>query len=194
MPRTLAPIMASTIPITYMSRSTGECHLVGKNAGIMRAYIGSLAPQLISGTTSMVIIRLRMLSKVRVAMIAGTEHPNPKRRGMKLLPCSPIRCMRRSVTNAARAMYPEYSRNAIARNSSIMLGKNTMTPPTPPITPSTSIDLTSSSLPSGHMPSTPRDSIAISHSRKAIAGSPSLKVMVKTRYIRRRNIGIPRIR
>ena len=52
----------------------------------------------------MVTSRSRRVSSVRVAMIAGTVQPKPMSRGMKLLPCRPTRLMKRSITNAARAM------------------------------------------------------------------------------------------
>jgi len=57
-----------------------------------------------SGVTSIVTSLSRRFSSVRVAMIAGTEQPNPISMGMKLLPCSPILCITRSMMKAARAM------------------------------------------------------------------------------------------
>ena len=66
--------------------------------------MGSRAPQLISGSTSMVMSRSRRVSSVRVARIAGTVQPKPISSGMKLLPCRPTRLMKRSMTKAARAM------------------------------------------------------------------------------------------
>jgi hypothetical protein len=66
--------------------------------------MGSRALQLISGMISIVVIRARRLSMVRVAMIAGIEQPKPSSMGMKLLPWSPTLFMTRSMTNAARAM------------------------------------------------------------------------------------------
>jgi len=44
------------------------------------------------------------LSRVRVAMMAGTLQPKPISMGMKDLPCSPIKCMMRSIRKAERAM------------------------------------------------------------------------------------------
>ena len=49
-------------------------------------------------------------------MIAGTLHPNPTSIGTKLFPGSPIQRMNLSITNAARAMYPESSRIERHRN------------------------------------------------------------------------------
>ncbi len=66
--------------------------------------MGSRAPQLMSGSTSMVTRRSRRVSRVRVAMMAGTVQPKPISSGMKLLPCRPTRFMKRSMTKAARAM------------------------------------------------------------------------------------------
>ncbi|OQC31375.1 MAG: hypothetical protein BWX70_00919 [Verrucomicrobia bacterium ADurb.Bin070] len=56
------------------------------------------------GTMKMVRKRSRRLSSVRVAMIAGTEQPNPTSIGTNDLPGSPSQRMKRSITNAARAM------------------------------------------------------------------------------------------
>ena len=57
-----------------------------------------------NGTTSMVTSLLRLLSMVRVAMMAGTLQPKPMMRGMKDLPWRPMRCMNLSMMKAARAM------------------------------------------------------------------------------------------
>ena len=66
--------------------------------------MGSRAPHDISGSTSIVTRRSRSFSRVRVAMMPGTEQPKPVSIGMKLLPCRPKRCMTRSMRKAARAM------------------------------------------------------------------------------------------
>ncbi len=52
----------------------------------------------------MVMKRSLRASMVRVAWMAGALQPMPMMRGMKLLPCRPMRCMSRSMTKAARAM------------------------------------------------------------------------------------------
>ena len=52
---------------------------------------------------SMVIRRLLRLSMVRQAMIAGTLQPKPMISGMNDFPCTPMRCITRSMMNAARA-------------------------------------------------------------------------------------------
>ena len=85
---------------------------------------------------SMVSRRSLRLSSVRVAIIAGTLHPKPIRSGMNDLPCSPILCIIRSIMKAARAIYPVSSISDMKKNNINILGKNTITPPTPLITPS----------------------------------------------------------
>ena len=55
------------------------------------------------GTSSTVMSRLLRLSIVRVTMMAGTLQPKPMMSGMNDLPCSPMRCMIRSMMKAARA-------------------------------------------------------------------------------------------
>jgi hypothetical protein len=92
------------MPIIYIIHMIGPCQAGAKNAGIIRAYIGNLAPQLNSGITIIVVRRVRRFSRIRVAIIAGTEQPKPINIGMKLLPCKPILCITRSIRNAARAM------------------------------------------------------------------------------------------
>ena len=84
-----------------------------------------------------VINLLLRLSMVRVAMMAGTLHPNPMTRGMNDLPCRPTKCINLSMMKAARAMYPESSMSEMKRYSMSMLGRNTATAPTPPMMPST---------------------------------------------------------
>ena len=55
------------------------------------------------GVMSMVISLLLRLSIVRQAMMAGTLQPKPMISGMNDLPCRPMRCITRSMMNAARA-------------------------------------------------------------------------------------------
>ena len=52
----------------------------------------------------MVSLRSRSLSRVRVAITAGTLQPKPTISGTNALPGSPIERMKRSMTKAARAM------------------------------------------------------------------------------------------
>ena len=56
-----------------------------------------------NGVMSMVIRLLLRLSMVRQAMIAGTLQPKPMISGMNDFPCTPMRCITRSMMNAARA-------------------------------------------------------------------------------------------
>ena len=79
------------------------------------------------GTSRIVILRSRSLDKVREAMIAGTEQPNPMSMGTKLLPERPRRRSGLSITNATRAMYPLSSRMERNKNSVTMTGKNPST-------------------------------------------------------------------
>jgi hypothetical protein len=64
----------------------------------------SLALQDMNGVSRMVILRSLSLAKVRVAMIAGTEQPNPTSIGTKELPHRPILRNSLSITNATRAI------------------------------------------------------------------------------------------
>lgn len=112
-------------------------------------YTGNLAPQLKSGITIIVAILSKRDFSERVAIIAGTEHPKPSSIGITLEPLSPKRRITLSQRNAARAMYPLSSRIESARNSNATFGRNTNTPPTPPITPSTSSFFASGKEPSG---------------------------------------------
>ena len=66
--------------------------------------MGRRAEQLIIGKMSIVMRRERWLSIVRVAITAGTLHPNPIISGMNDFPCNPILCIRRSMMNAALDM------------------------------------------------------------------------------------------
>ena len=66
--------------------------------------MGSLAEQLMKGVSRMVIFRSRSLESVRVAMMAGTLHPNPMSMGTKLRPERPILRSSLSITKATRAM------------------------------------------------------------------------------------------
>ncbi len=68
------------------------------------------APQLMNGAIEIVISLSLSRPIVREAMTAGTLHPNPTISGTKAFPGNPIRPISRSITNAARDMYPESSR------------------------------------------------------------------------------------
>ena len=83
-----------------------DWYRTAKNEPIIITYIGMRASQLMSGSMSMVTIRERRLSMVRVAITAGTLHPKLMMSGMNDLPCSPILCIILSMIKAARAIYP----------------------------------------------------------------------------------------
>ena len=70
----------------------------------MVVYISIFAEQLIKGVSSIVILRSRSLESVLVAIIAGTEQPNPISIGTKLLPERPSFLSGLSITNATRAI------------------------------------------------------------------------------------------
>ena len=99
--------------------------------------MGSLALQDINGVTSMVLNRSLGCSNARDAMIAGTEHPNPRSSGRNARPESPRRLMMSSITKATLAIYPLSSSKARARKRMKILGRKVRIPPTPEIIPST---------------------------------------------------------
>ncbi len=87
-----------TNPRTYANTATSP--LPGKNALVIIAITGSLAPQGMNVTVIAVILRSLSLSMVREAMIPGTPHPVPTRTGMRDFPERP-KCLKiRSMTKA----------------------------------------------------------------------------------------------
>ena len=84
----------------------------------------------------MVICRSRLLDRVLVDMMAGTEQPKPMSMGTKLLPDRPIFRKSLSMTKATRAIYPESSRMDRKKNRVTTMGKKLSTLPTPANTPS----------------------------------------------------------
>ena len=109
--------MAITIPSTYREKTTSAPPWP-KKAAAKTAKIARRAPQDINGAIMMVIRRSRGASRVRAPMTDGTLQPKPTISGTNDLPGRPRDCIRRSMTNAARAMYPESSRKE--RNRYIM--------------------------------------------------------------------------
>ena len=89
-------------------------------------------------------------------MTAGTEHPNPRSRGMKARPERPRRLMMSSMTKATRDMYPLSSSMASARNRMKMLGRKVRMPPTPEMMPSTIREVTMGPVPTAARPSDTR--------------------------------------
>jgi hypothetical protein len=73
-------------------------------APISSANTGSRAEQVMSGATRIVTRRLRGEGMVRVAMMPGTAQAYEESRETKDRPSRPMRPIRRSITNAARAM------------------------------------------------------------------------------------------
>ena len=82
------------------------------------------------------------------------------------------------MMNAALAIYPESSRSDMNIYSSMMLGRNTRTLPTPPMIPST---IRSLSQPSAMNEETNAPKFCTSHSIHLIGYSPITKVPLKTR-------------
>ena len=121
----------------------------------------------------MVRIRSFSLSSVRAAMMAGTLQPNPISMGIKDFPCRPIRCMILSIKKAALDIYPVSSKREMQKKRIRMLGKNTMTLPTPAITPSKSNSLIRDS---GRMLSTTPENPPITASIHCMGYSPRVKV------------------
>ena len=92
------------MPNRYKPTSTSQRYCGSKNAPAMVVYMSIFAEQLIKGVSSIVILRSRSLESVLVAIIAGTEQPNPISIGTKLLPERPNFLSGLSITNATRAI------------------------------------------------------------------------------------------
>ncbi|MBA7554505.1 hypothetical protein ES705_47126 [subsurface metagenome] len=73
-------------------------------APIIRIYTGSRALQDMNGLIRIVSSLLLRFSIERVAIIAGTLHPNPMISGINDFPCSPILCITLSIIKAALAI------------------------------------------------------------------------------------------
>ena len=97
-----------TAPRTRMLRATSDQTTSvawdAKTAAAMKVRTARRAVQGTKGVRSIVRSRAFFDSMIRTPRIAGTLQPKPMHMGMKLLPCSPTRCMNRSMTKAARAM------------------------------------------------------------------------------------------
>ena len=97
---------APAIPSRYIISkvSPGQPLRCGMQAAMSTVYTGRRAEQLMSGATKIVAKRSWRVSMVRVAMMPGMAQANDESMGMKLLPCSPTRLIRRSIKKAARDM------------------------------------------------------------------------------------------
>ena len=93
--------MPAAMPMTYRPKTTSPAQ-GPKKAEESSPYTGSLAEQLIKGTSRMVIRRSFSFSMVRAPMMAGTEQPKPMSMGMNAFPLRPKRRSRRSMMKAAR--------------------------------------------------------------------------------------------
>ena len=88
-----------------------------KIAPAIIAIKGTFAPQGMKVVVMIVIRRSFSFSIVLDAMTPGTPQPIPISIGMKDLPERPNLRKIRSMMNAIRAIYPQYSRNASRMNS-----------------------------------------------------------------------------
>ncbi|MNV40541.1 hypothetical protein D3C71_1321530 [compost metagenome] len=95
--------IATTIPSIYKENTT-PAPSWPKKAAANTAKIASRAPQDMKGAIMMVIRRSRCASSVRAPITEGTLQPKPTISGTKDLPGNPSACIRRSITNAARAI------------------------------------------------------------------------------------------
>ena len=100
----------------------------------------------------MVILRSLSLDRVRVAIMAGTEHPKPISIGTKLRPERPIFLRSLSITKATRAMYPVSSKIERKKNRVTITGRKVMTLPTPLQIPSTTRECTTGLIPKSVSP------------------------------------------
>ncbi|OPZ80675.1 MAG: hypothetical protein BWY76_03291 [bacterium ADurb.Bin429] len=91
------PSTASTPRLTATSPQATHTAARPKKTGASTATTAIRAVQGISGASRMVSQRARFVSMMRDPRIAGTLQPKPSSNGRKLLPCSPIVCIKRSV-------------------------------------------------------------------------------------------------
>jgi hypothetical protein len=137
----------------------------------------------------MVINRSLRLSIIRVAIIAGTLHPKPMKSGIKDFPCKPILCISLSIIKTALAIYPVSSIKDIKRKRIIILGRKTITPPTPPIIASARKSLT---IPGGNKPEIIPERLLKPISIHDFGYPPSLNVVKNVSHMKKTKIGIPR--
>src|SRR5579885_3906021 len=97
-PRIYSPSMAAACA----PRNGQRIGRLGMKAAMIRVKTGSRAEHVINGAIKIVAIRSRLLSIVRVAMIAGTAQAYAESKGIKDFPCSPNLDIVRSAIRAAR--------------------------------------------------------------------------------------------
>ena len=102
------------------------------------AMIGVLAEHGMNVVVMIVMRRSLSFSIVREAIIPGTPQPVPMSMGINDFPERPNLRKIRSRMNATRDMYPQPSRKARKKNSTMICGTKPRTAPTPPTIPSTS--------------------------------------------------------
>ena len=132
-------------------------------------------------------------SIVRVAIMAGTLQPKPTKSGTKALPGSPSARIRRSITNAARAMYPDSSKMAKNRNMKKTTGMKVEMVCRPPPIPLDRKTVSHSGVPQ-EARSCPRPSTKIPPtkiSKKSMKTAPKFWVKRKVTYMINKKIGNP---
>ena len=144
----------------------------------------------------MVKILSLLLSRVLVAIIAGTLHPKPTSMGINDFPGRPKNCMNLSITKAALAIYPESSRNERPRNMKPIGGiKVAMVWMPPPMPSAMMVFIQSGAFSSDKRPLGRSTKIAPPKiSKKSIKAPPMLITKRNMRYMAKRKTGMPRIR
>ncbi len=94
---TTNPTKARTSKGSPVSPQETHSACCGKKTGTNTANTPKRAVQGTNGARRAVNRRLRRSSMIRVPMMAGTLQPKPRKRGMKLFPCRPRPCIKRSI-------------------------------------------------------------------------------------------------
>ena len=110
---------------------------------------------------------------------------------MKDLPCKPQAHMIRSITKAARAIYPVSSRNAIPKNKSTISGTKLITAPTPAMIPSTTREF---NCPSGITAPAQSPRAVKASSIQPCGYAPIVLTRLNKSHITNTKIGKPQIR
>ena len=142
------------------------------------------------------ITRCRESVSVRVAASPGRLQPKPTTIGRNARPSSPRARIRRSMTNAARAKYPQSSSRDSMMNMMPIGGMNVATVMTPSSRPSTISPCTQPLVASGPNNDITASIPSVSHPRtvtsnQSCIGPASVVVAWNTRYMTARNTGTP---
>ena len=141
-------------------------------------------------------MRSRGFSSVRVAIIAGTLHPKPTIMGTNALPGSPKKRIKRSITKAARAIYPESSSIERNKNKNPTIGMKVATTCIPLPTPcvSTTFSQLGQSTAFSQAPKPSMRNAPTTCSKKSTKALPMLIVNKNMTYITSKKIGMPKKR